>query len=250
MTRLIATPPVRGAFLLIVSVLSGCAAGPRAITRYPLSVRTATVVVDGAEQSLALDGNAVIDGVVRFAVDASQAGMILTVQNLGTEARSVVWDDASLKRDEGGHRRFEVGSDARIHATRGGETDYMTVSGPLFRQELPVGGTVKAYAPPQAVIPSPEKGCDAIMGTEFRLRVPVESAGVTRHYTFVLQPEWYDAWRTAGLEGRLRCGPVPDAPSWDLARASSLSMVRLRPVPYHGGLTAPDVRRPRLRSRP
>ena len=209
MTRALSRFPAPEALLPLLLVLSGCAAGPRAITRYPLAVRTATVVADGAQQGLALDGNTVIDGSVRFAVDASQAGMILTVQNLSADAHTVVWDDAALTRDQGEERRFEVGADARIHATRDGEADYMTVSGVLFRQELPVGGSVTAYAPPQTPIPSPEKGCDAIMGTEFRLRVPVESGGRTRHYTFVLQPQWYDAWNTAGLEGRLRCGPVP-----------------------------------------
>ena len=199
-------------FLLLLLLIPGCATGPRAITRYPLAVHTASVVMDGAQQGLAIDGNTVIDGTVRFAVDASQAGMILTVENLGGESRSVVWDDAALARDQGGERRFEVGSDARIHATRDGEADYMTVSGALFRQDVPPGATVRAYAPPQTLIPSPEKGCDAIMGTEFRLRVPVESEGRTRDYTFFLRPAWYDAWTTAGLEGRVRCGPVPETP--------------------------------------
>jgi len=208
-------PPSAPRALLSVSLLAalaGCAAGPRAITRYPLALHTASVVVDGVQQGLAMDGNTVVDGAVRFDVDASHAGMVLTVQNLGLEARSVVWDDASLSRDGGGEHRFVVGSDARIHATRQGETDYMTVYGALFRQDLPVGATVRAYAPPQTLIPNPEQGCEAILGTEFRLRVPVEDAARTRHYTytFVLRPAWFDAWHTAGLEGRVRCGPVPD----------------------------------------
>jgi hypothetical protein len=203
--------PAWGAYPTLF-LLAGCAAGPRPITRYPLAVSAATVAEDGTRRTLAFDGNKVVDGPVRIAVDASQAGMILTLENQGTEAHSVVWDDAALARDRGAERRFEVGPDARIHATRQGETNYMTVTGHLFRQELPAGATVRAYAPPQTLIPSPEKGCEAIMGTEFRLRVPVESRGRTRDYTFVLRPAWFDAWRTAGVEGRVRCGPVPDAP--------------------------------------
>ena len=66
--------------LPLLLLLGGCAAGPRAITRYPLAVRTASEVLDGAQQGLALDGNTVNDGTVRFAVDASHAGMVLTVE--------------------------------------------------------------------------------------------------------------------------------------------------------------------------
>lgn len=192
-----------------LAFLAGCAPGPRAITRYPFKVHAATVAVDGAQKGLALDGNTVVDGVVRFTVDASHAGMVLTLSDLEYTGGSIVWDDAALARDRGAERRFLVGADAIIQATRDGDNEYMSVTGPLFRQEVPPGGTVRAYAGPQAIIPAHEQGCEAILETEFRLRVPLEWSGRTRQYTFVLRPLWFDAWTTGKLEGRLRCGPVP-----------------------------------------